>query len=124
MLNKEGDFKELELDYTESKWENTIDRKSGTAGNPRQIERVPAEAIFSFEIVYDIYDDKKNNKFKKEIHLEEIKKALRLLQDDYLGGSGSRGYGKIVFENLSAVEKTIKNYEEGNKGTNVEFKLN
>lgn len=124
MLNKEGDFTDLELDYTEGKWENTIDRKSGTAGSPRQIERVPAGAIFSFEIVYDIYDDKANDKFKKEIHLEEIKKALRLLQDDYLGGSGSRGYGKIVFKNLSAVEKTIKNYEEGNEGTKVEFKLN
>jgi CRISPR-associated protein Csm3 len=124
MLNKEGNFTDLELDYTEGKWENTIDRKSGTAGNPRQIERVPAGAIFNFEIVYDVYDDKTNDKLKKEIHLEEIKKALRLLQDDYLGGSGSRGYGKITFENLTAVEKTIKDYEDGKEGTKKEFKLN
>lgn len=119
MFEKKGDFTDLELDYTEGKWENTIDRKSGTAGNPRQIERVPAGAIFGFEIVYDVYDDN-----KKDEHLKEIKKALRLLQDDYLGGSGSRGYGKILFENLSAVKKTIKNYEENMEGTQEEFKLN
>jgi CRISPR-associated protein Csm3 len=116
--NKEGEFSELELDYTESKWENTIDRKSGTAGSPRQIERVPKGAIFTFEIVYNIYDD--NNKDK---HLEEIKKALNLLKDDYLGGSGSRGYGKISFNDLHFKEKTIENYKSGSDGLTGKFEL-
>lgn len=114
MFNKEGDFKDLELDYTEGKWENSIDRKTGTAGSPRQIERVPAGAIFEFELIYDVYNDN-----KKDDHLKEIKKAMRLLQDDYLGGSGSRGYGQIEFQNIQTGEKTIKNYEE-----NSELQLN
>src|SRR3989304_9891627 len=59
MESKDKEFTDLELEYTESKWENTIDRKSGTAGSPRQIERVPVGAIFSFELVYNIYDDNK-----------------------------------------------------------------
>jgi len=107
---EEGEFTELELDYTEGKWENTIDRKSGTAGNPRQIERVPAGAIFDFELVYDVYDDN-----KKDDHLKEIKKAMRLLQDDYIGGSGSRGYGKIEFVNVQSGTKTIEDYKNDNK---------
>jgi len=136
MENKEGEFTDLELDYTEGKWENTIDRKSGTAGNPRQIERVPAGAIFDFEMVYDIYDDEdENGKLKKESHLKEIKKAMRLLQDDYLGGSGSRGYGKIEFglldkENnewkpgeIEETFKSIENYVNDQDGKRIEVNL-
>lgn len=118
MENKKGEFSELELDYTESKWENTIDRKSGTAGSPRQIERVPKGAIFSFELVYNIYNDN-----KKDGHLTEIKKALNLLKDDYLGGSGSRGYGKISFDKMDYEEKSIENYKSGSNGSKGEFKL-
>jgi len=110
MLNKEGDFKDLELDYTEGKWENSIDRKTGTAGSPRQIERVPPGAIFEFELIYDVYNDD-----KKDDHLEEIKKAMKFLQDDYLGGSGSRGYGQIEFQNIQVGIKTIENYKENSK---------
>lgn len=83
---------DLELAYSEVKWENTIKRLTGTAENPRQIERVPAGATFDFELVYDVYDDNKEKK-----HLDKIKKALDLLQDDYLGGHGSRGYGQVSF---------------------------
>ncbi len=130
MESKEGDFSELELDYTEGKWENTIDRKSGTAGNPRQIERVPAGAIFDFEMIYDVYDDD-----KKEGHLKEIKKAMRLLQDDYLGGSGSRGYGKIEFGSFDEkgnwkkgkiieVFKSIEDYVNDKDGKEIDVNLN
>jgi len=118
-----GEFTELELDYTEGKWENTINRKTGTAGNPRQIERVPAGAIFKFELIYDIYDDVlKDHSDELNLstienlkHIKEIKKAMRLLEDDYLGGSGSRGYGKIEFLNVKKGIKTIKDYENDNK---------
>jgi CRISPR-associated protein Csm3 len=116
MEKKQGEFSDLELDYTESKWENTIDRKSGTAESPRQIERVPKGAIFTFELVY--------NDNKKDKHLNEIKKALNLLKDDYLGGSGSRGYGKISFDKLEYEEKSIEDYKSGSNGKKNEFKLN
>ncbi|MBL1215636.1 MAG: type III-A CRISPR-associated RAMP protein Csm3 [Ignavibacteriae bacterium] len=120
MLNKEGEFSELELDYTEGKWENTIDRKTGTAAGagPRQIERVPAGAIFDFELIYNVFDDN-----KKEEHLTEIKKAIRLLQDDYIGGSGSRGYGKIEFINIKHGERTVEQYKVNEPVTLETFEL-
>lgn len=108
--NHEDEFSDLELDYTETKWENTIDRKSGTAQNPRQLERVPAGVIFKFELVYNEFDDNKT-----DTHINLIKKALRLLEDDYLGGSGSRGYGKIKFDEVTFEQKTIEIYEETNQ---------
>lgn len=119
MESKNGEFSELELEYTEGKWENTIDRKSGTAGNPRQIERVPAGAEFNFELVYNVYDDK-----KKDNHLAEIIKAMRLLEDDYIGGSGSRGYGKIKFDEVKFLEKTIDIYSKDNKPVPAKYENN
>ncbi len=108
--NKEGEFSELELEYTETKWENTIDRKSGTAQHPRQLERVPAGSVFDFELVYNEFDDNKTN-----LHLTAIKKAMRLLEDDYLGGSGSRGYGKIKIESPKFEQKDMSNYLDRNQ---------
>ncbi len=113
--NREGEFSEMEMDYTETKWENTINRKTGTAEHPRQLERVPAGTVFDFELVYNEFDDKKTEK-----HLTLIKNAMNLLEDDYLGGSGSRGYGKIKFENVEFLQKNIKIYE----GDNVPVKFN
>lgn len=115
LKSKKDDFENLEFDYTESKWENTIDRKTGTAEHPRQLERVPAGAEFSFEFVYNNF----NNDVAKE-HIEEIVKAMKLLEDDYLGGSGSRGYGKIKFQDVQIREKTIKIYEEKGESINYE----
>ncbi len=113
------DTDEIEFRYTEGKWENTIDRKSGTAQHPRQLERVPAGAEFEFEMVFDVYDNK-----PEEFYIHHIIRALRLLQDDYLGGSGSRGYGKIRFENVEFFRKTIADYEQDNAKVKIEdYKL-
>jgi len=109
MENKTGIFKELELTYTEGKWENTIDRKTSKATNPRQSERVPASALFDFEMVFNILEEKDYDR------LRELIVGLRLLEDDYLGGSGSRGYGRIEFNDLSIGMKTRKEYENDNK---------
>ena len=109
MKNKVGVFSELELDYTEDKWENTIDRLTSNASNPRQTERVPAGAKFDFEIVYNIFEDEDIE------NLKVLLKGMRLLEDDYLGGSGSRGYGKVRFDELKMEIKTIQNYETDNK---------
>jgi CRISPR-associated protein Csm3 len=106
-----GIFSELEMDYTESKWENTIVRKSGTAINPRPVERVPAGAEFNFEIIYNVFNEGKTKRLE---HLNALIKALRILEDDYLGGQGSRGYGKISFKDVEFRYKTIKHYKNGN----------
>ena len=36
---------------------------------------------------------------------------MELLEDDYLGGSGSRGSGQIAFENLTMTFKSRECYE-------------
>lgn len=84
----------LDTAYTEAKYENTIDRKSGTTktGGLRQIERVPAGAKFNFEIVVNIFDE------DKEDIIGKLKEGIDLLKDNYLGGSGSRGYGKVKID--------------------------
>lgn len=107
-----GHFKELELTYTEGKWENTIDRTTSEA-NPRQIERVPAGADFDFQMVFNIME------MKDVSRLKEVFKAMALLEDDYLGGSGSRGYGRIKFVDLTIGVKSIKDYEENNMASEI-----
>jgi CRISPR-associated protein Csm3 len=104
-------FSALDFDYSEVKWENTIDRVTGEA-NPRQIERVPAGAEFAFTFIYNVFDD-----VKKEDHLKEIIKAMKILEDDYLGGQGSRGYGQISFpkEHISITKKNIAEYKGDNE---------
>jgi len=107
---KERFGEELELGFSEVKWENSINRTTGTAQHPRQLERVPAGAVFKFEMVYDKYDD---DKYKS--HLEYIIQAMRLLQSDYLGGHGSRGYGKIAFENVEFFERDVEDFKDKEK---------
>lgn len=93
---------------TEVKFENTINRATAVA-NPRQIERVVRGSEFDLDILYevdnmdDLYED-----------IELIAEAFKMLQFDYLGGNGSRGYGKVKFTNLHAkaaigqLDKSVK----------------
>ena len=61
--------------------------------NPRQIERVPAGAVFDFQLVYNVTDaDAADERYDKT-----GPNGLHLLQWDYLGGHGSRGYGRVRF---------------------------
>lgn len=94
-------FTNTELPYTEIKTETTIDRVTA-ASNPRTFERVPAGAKFKLEMILNIFEKEDEEALKNT--LEE---AIRLLQDDYLGGNGSRGYGQVEIE-LNAPE--IKKY--------------
>ena len=87
---KKMDEKNLLL--TEVKMENTIDRIKGTAEHPRNTERVPATAKFDFNLTIRVHDH--------EDLTETILVGLKLLELTGLGGSGSRGYGKIVFRDL------------------------
>ena len=81
------------LKLSEAKYENVIDRQNGTAQHPRQIERVPAGVEFKYDIRVKILDSDNEDEFKKM-----IKKGLELIENDYLGGSGSRGYGRVEFD--------------------------
>ena len=95
--------------YTESKWENMIRRLTSTADNPRQTERVPRGAEFSFQMVYNLME------LKDVDRLDSLFMGLNLLEDDYLGGSGSRGYGRIEFRQVQIGLKTTANYEGDNQ---------
>ena len=79
---------------TEVKWENTISRSTAEA-NPRQIERAIRGSKFDLDIVYDVIS-------KEEMiqDFEILKEGFKILQYDYLGGSGTRGYGKVKFTDL------------------------
>lgn len=85
----------LDMPYTEGKWENVIDRIKGTAEHPRQTERIPAGVSFDVEFVINVWDDD-----NVEDLLELLQKGINTLENDYLGGSGSRGYGQIKFGEL------------------------
>ena len=81
---------------TEVKFENTINRATAVA-NPRQIERVVRGAIFELDMIYEV-------EHQEELleDMQTLGEGMKLLQYDYLGGNGSRGYGKILFKNLRA----------------------
>jgi CRISPR-associated protein Csm3 len=92
------------LYMTEWKFENGIDRITAAA-NPRQLERIPAGSQFNFEIVYTVEN--------QEQAVEDIKNiaiALALLEDDALGGHGSRGYGKVRFKNFKFYYRDRQQY--------------
>jgi CRISPR-associated protein Csm3 len=94
----------LDMPYTENKWENVIDRTKGVAEHPRQSERVPAGAVFNAEFVLNIWDDDNEQEL-----MALFEKGIRLLENDYLGGSGSRGYGQIKFGELEKKELSDAN---------------
>ncbi len=82
--------------FVEAKTEVAINRITGTAqgGALRTIERVPAGVVFDLHIVLKNYEENDKD------NLEIIKKGLKLLENDSLGGSGSRGSGRIEFLDL------------------------
>lgn len=111
-INEElSDKKARKAGYTEIKPENAIDRVTSKS-NLRDTEKVLPGTVFEVEIVYRVFDVDTNgadlnsikslenlpNPLKKRLGL--IIKGMKLLEEDYLGGCGTRGYGKVKFENL------------------------
>ena len=101
----------LDLQWTEVKTEINIDRTTGTVsrvGGPRQIERVPAGAKFKdCEMVFNVFEEEDKDLLKK------VFEAMELLEDDYLGGMGSRGYGKVEFKDIKICWNKKEDYESG-----------
>lgn len=94
----------LDMPYTENKFENVIDRVKGIAQHPRQTERVPAGAEFNVEFIINVWDDDDEQEL-----MALFEKGIRLLENDYLGGSGSRGYGQIKFGEMQKTELSDAN---------------
>ncbi|MGX2040861.1 type III-A CRISPR-associated RAMP protein Csm3 [Methylocaldum sp. MU1018] len=93
------EMKRRNLLLTETKAENMIDRIRGVAEHPRNTERVPAGARFDFNLTIRIHDG--------EDLLPTVCRGLKLLELTGLGGSGSRGYGKVQFTRLELEGQTV-----------------
>ncbi len=100
--------------YTEVKVENAIDRITSNA-NPRRQERVPAGSEFEVEISFEVLENEDFERFK--IVLE----GMRLLEDNYLGGGGTRGNGRVSFKDIKITYRSkefyISSEEEKEIGT-------
>ena len=100
-------LKNTDLPFTESKTEVVIDRVT-SAAMPRTFERVPAGATFKLDLVLNIMDD---DPFGEDELRDQAFRALEMVQDDYLGGSGSRGSGQVEFTIQSVVERSKEYYQ-------------
>jgi CRISPR-associated protein Csm3 len=93
--------------YTELKMENVLNRITSESMNLRTNERVPAGVEFEGEITFDIYSEE-----DLEL-LSKLLQGLLQLENTYLGGSGSRGYGRIKFTELKVIARGQKYWEKG-----------
>lgn len=112
-------WKELdsELLYTEYKPENMINRLT-SAANPRFIERVVAGSKFDFELVYTVYRMKEDEEDATETNdikddVINLLQAMRLLESNFLGKSGSRGYGQVRFHLADPIVVKQNDYVTG-----------
>ncbi len=96
----------LDDELTEVKSENAVDRITSQA-NPRTLERVPAGARFHFRMVFDVLCE------EDKPLVTRVVEALRLLEDDALGGGGSRGNGRISLNALSLTWRSKDYYAKG-----------
>lgn len=94
--------------YTELKTENAIDRVTSEA-NPRTMERVPKGSEFELEMIFDIYKEEDRQLLKV------LFTGMHLLENSALGGSGSRGHGRIefVFNGDSLQFRSVNYYKTG-----------
>jgi CRISPR-associated protein Csm3 len=96
----------LDDEITEVKSENAIDRITSQA-NPRTLERVPAGARFRIRMVLDVLCE------EDKALAARLFEGLRLLEDDALGGGGSRGSGRVRFSNLKLTWRGRGFYSSG-----------
>lgn len=97
---------------TEFKSENIINRLDSSA-KPRNLERVPRNLVFDIEINFKVLSVDKKEKIE-----EMIKKSLKLVEIEGLGGSVSRGSGQVKFENLKI--ENLFNIKEEIKDINLD----
>ncbi len=115
-LSNADDFLNARTDllYAELKTEVAIDRVT-SAATPRTMERVPAGAKFGpTELVFSIYEATDYDRLKTVID------ALQLVEDDYLGGSGSRGYGKVEFKDIKVYARNGADYSNRQEFTDFD----
>lgn len=113
LMLKSSEF--TDMPYTEIKFENVINRLNGTAEHPRQIERVPAGAVFNIEFVINVIQERAEEtaqvlEVRAQRYLQLLQSGIDLLHHDYLGGSGTRGYGQVRIVLDEPIPKTAEEY--------------
>jgi CRISPR-associated protein Csm3 len=110
-------------DFVEEKWENRIDRVTSTA-DPRNVLRLKPGVEFDGSIAFLIFDldicireecnqlhsayrDKIGDSPPAKFYIQTLLKGLELVEETYLGASGTRGYGQVKFKMLKAEFKPI-----------------
>ncbi|NTV62660.1 MAG: type III-A CRISPR-associated RAMP protein Csm3 [Oscillochloris sp.] len=102
-----------DLPFTETKWEAAIDRVT-SAATPRQIERVPAGAVFGpAELIFSVYVGAGETPAEVAGLFGHVVEALRHLEDDYLGGMGSRGNGQVKLQKIKIEAKRLGKESDG-----------
>lgn len=102
-----------DMPMTEVKTEVSIDRIT-SAANPRQLERIPAGAEFNFEMILTLVEGDLESNF-----LSLIREAMELIENDSLGGHGSRGYGSVKFSITGLRERGMQNYRNGEPAARI-----
>jgi CRISPR-associated protein Csm3 len=91
-----------DLPFAEVKTEVAIDRVT-SAAVPRDIARIPAGVTFdNVELSFALYEEKDLER------LRVVFRALSYVEDDYLGGHGARGYGRVAFRNIRMTAKDYR----------------
>ena len=106
-------YQNNELRLTEIKGENYIDPITSMA-TPRFIERVLPGIHFTTNIIIMKYENDNENDMKRILN-----EGIKLLEDSYLGGNGTRGYG-VVSLRLEEIQVKHRDYYEGNENGSVQ----
>ena len=111
----------IELAYTEVKSETAIDRVMGKSKEKtlRQVERVPAGAEIAFRLILNVLSKEDLDELVRPVF-----EAMQLVEDDYLGGMGSRGYGRVKFKGLKVWWNSAADYRAGVTDTAAKPALN
>ncbi len=100
-----------EIELFEEKSENSINRITGRVntkgGGVRNIERVVPGVEFKSILILRVFEEDDEEAFE-----ELIKRGVKLLERDYLGGSGSRGYGRVE---INEIKFEDENFDIGNE---------
>ena len=108
LLSDDSLFINTDMPYTETKTEVVLDRVTARA-MPRQNERVPAGAEFALDLILNVFNEDAADEL---VLIKDVLECLQLVQDDYLGGHGSRGYGKVKFR-VNAIKSRSNAYYQG-----------
>ena len=106
-------YQNNELRLIEIKGENTIDPITSRA-NPRFIERILPGIHFTTNIIIMKYEGDNENDMRRILN-----EGIKLLEDSYLGGNGTRGYG-VVSLRLEESQVKRRDYYEGNENGSVQ----